>query len=152
MGDVSIPAWCHSSGGRVVGGCSILNPVVDEQQGASQGLIRQTMTTRCCPWKSIISRRASVHLFLLGVMQRCLPLSVFLEALTPQPFRWSSCGISDGTKASGTVLVNQSRWIGAMTGLGGLCYLTTPFIGASWERGGGSHYSASPSVRHVKLA
>lgn len=34
-------------------------PVVHEQQGASRGLVRQTMTTRCCPWKSIINRSVS---------------------------------------------------------------------------------------------
>lgn len=32
-------------------------PPVDERQGASQGLIRQTMTTRCCPCKTVLKRR-----------------------------------------------------------------------------------------------
>lgn len=49
MADVSIPAWCHPTGGRAVNGWYVLDCVVDEQLGASQELVRPTMTTKCCP-------------------------------------------------------------------------------------------------------
>lgn len=145
---------CRSGGRGQLNGCSIWHPAVGEPQGARPGLVRQTMTTRCCPWKSIINREASLHLFLLGVMRHCLTPSFFFQEVW---LRWRSdghpCGISDATEASGTVLVNQSRWTGAMTGLWGLHHL----LGLSgWVYGGVAVSLQAlsvfpPSVRHVKL-